>query len=312
MSRHCNLRYSLEVFLRETNGIGESKHQAKRDHGGVSPKIHSFGARTRYFGIAKDFVDKMNQKEIRRVNQVRPEDLIEYLEEKARRILYLKGGRVRRTTKKTIRTNLAALKKYFGISVWGGRKDLIEVLEGYYHHFLDLAGASGEAKPFSDPEKVIEKIKEPQHRAIAFIQYLASARIDDVPKVVESIKGWKEGNKPLIFIQGSKGGRNRVLDFKDRVEDFERVREAVALLAPLIEEKGWKMIKEDYYPDLRRAVAARGESYTGSHSFRVGYAQRWFREQTEERGLPEKEAIKRVTNDLGHNRIGVARGYIYR
>ncbi len=61
MSRHCNLRYSLEVYLSETNGIGRSKHECKKRHGGRSPYIHSHGTQTRYFGIAKDFVNKMNQ-----------------------------------------------------------------------------------------------------------------------------------------------------------------------------------------------------------------------------------------------------------
>ncbi len=301
MSRHCNLRYSLEVFLRETDGIGESKHSSKKVHGGISPKIHSYGARTRYFGIAKDFVNWLNQKGIKRVNQVKGKQLIDYLLEKAQRV-----------TEETMRTNIAALKKYFLTSPWKEGEELSEILDSNYHLFLSLSKPGGMAKPFSDPEKVIEKLSEPESRAIALIQYLSGGRIDDVPKVVEGLKSWRKGDPVLISIRGSKGGRDRLLDFSDRPDMFEKIREAVAILSPRIQEKGWRKVKEDHYRPLRRAVLACGETYTGSHAFRVNYAQRFFHELVQVRGLSEKEALQRIAKDLGHNRISVARAYIYR
>jgi hypothetical protein len=83
MSKHCSLRYTLEIFEKELYAIGQSKHEAKKAYGGKTPKIYSYGTLTRYFGIAKEFVDKMYQEGIRRVNQVQVEHFMRYLKEKA-------------------------------------------------------------------------------------------------------------------------------------------------------------------------------------------------------------------------------------
>ncbi len=219
MSKGYTLRYSIIQFGNEKNGIGESKHEAKKIHGGRSPKFHSFGTKTRYFGVINDFVEKMYEKSIKRVNHVRREDLIEFLEEKASR-----------TTRNTMRTNMAALRKFFQSSAWRERNDLLEAIDKKYHYILDLAMESGEAKPFTNPERVIEKMKQVQNKSIASIQDAASS------------------------LQ---------------------------------------------------------ESYTGSHSFRVNYAQRRFQELIE-KGLSEKEALKIITKELGHNRIRMAKSYVSR
>ncbi len=300
MSKHHSLEYSLEVFKKDLYGIGESKHEAKKVYGGKSPKIHSYETYSRYFGIAKEFKDKMHEEAIRRTNQVSEERFERYLKEKAER-----------STKRTIKLILSAFRKYLSTSSWRKREDLREVINNLYHYFLGLAGESGEALPFSNPERVIGKMKQPQHQAIATIQLLTGARIDDVPKVVESLRNWRSGERPIIHILKSKGGRDRWLDYEDRMEQFNTVLEAVQLLLPFIDEKGWRKIKEESYPDLRRAAAKCKESYTGSHAFRVNYAQRRYKELLE-KGLSEKEALKKVTQELGHNRTSVAKGYIYR
>jgi hypothetical protein len=242
----------------------------------------------------------MYQEGIRRVNQVQVEHFMRYLKEKAEE-----------TRQKTIKLILSAFRKYLGTSPWRERKDLMEAIEKNYYYFLDLASESGEALPFSNPERVIEKLKHLHHKAIATIQLLTGARIDDVPKAVESLMNWRKGQRPIIYILKSKGGRNRALNYEDRMEQFNNVLDAVQLLLPSIDEKGWQKIKEGYYPDLKRAVAKRGETYTGSHAFRVNYAQRRLKELLEKR-LPEKEALKLLTLELGHNRISMAKGYVYR
>jgi len=300
MSRHHSLQYTLVVFEIELNGIGKSKHEAKKLNEGKSPLIHSHGTYERYFGIAKKFVDQMDKEGIRRTNQVSEERLNHYLIEKAESV-----------TENTMKLNLSAFRKYLSISSWKEREDLRELIRKNYYIFLGRAGESGEALPFSNPERVIETIKKPQHQAIATIQLLTGARIDDVPKVAENLRHWQRGQRPIIHILRSKGGRNRWLDYEDRTEKFNSVLEAVQTLLPFIDEKGWKTVKKEYYPDLRRAAAVWEETYTGSHALRVNYAQRRHKELLE-KGLSEKEALKILTQELGHNRISVAKGYVYR
>ncbi len=188
---------------------------------------------------------------------------------------------------------MAALKKYFCISVFSERRDLIEIIDTHYHRLLSLARPSGEAKPFSNPERGIEHIKGAPYRAIALIQYLTGARIDDVPKVVQSLKDWKEGTPPHISIARSKGGRSRRLDLSDREEDFRRVREAVAVLSPEIQEKGCSLIKKAYYPALRKSAAFWGESYAGAHGLRVNFPREVFNKRDKMEPVLRGKPIKR-------------------
>ncbi len=300
MSRGYTLRYSIVQFAKETNGIKESKHKAKKEYGGISPKIHSFATKTRYFGIINDFVDWLYRQGIKRVNQVTTDKVIQFLREKAFR-----------TTQKTMRTNMAALKKFFQSSPWVEKRELVEAIEAVYHEILYLARESGEAKPFSNPERVIDHLKEPQHKSVATIQIETGARIDDVPKVANFMINQTPGKDFLIVIEKSKGGRDRELDFSDRVEKFMRIRDEALLLSIYIRKKGWRSIKEEYYEDLKNAASALKETYTGAHAFRVNYAQRRIQELLE-RGLPEKEALKIVTKELGHNRVSMAKSYVNR
>jgi hypothetical protein len=305
MSRHHSLKYTLKVFKKELYGIGKSKHEAKKLYGGVSPLIHSHGTYDRYFGIAKEFVDEMYEEGIRRTNQVSVERLKSYFFEKT------ESEKAKSVTKKTMKLILSAFRKYLSISSWKEREDLREMIRKNYYLFLGRASESGEALPFSKPERVIETIKKPQHRAIATIQLHTGARIDDVPKVAESLRHWQRGQRPIIRILRSKGGRNRWLDYEDRTEKFNSVLEAVQTLLPFIDEKGWETVKKEYYPDLRRAAAVCQETYTGSHAFRVNYAQRRHKELLK-KGLSKKDALEILSNELGHNRISVAKGYVNR
>jgi len=301
MSRSYGLNYAVGVFLRKTNGIGESKRAAKLAHGGVSNKIHSYATRARYCGIVKDFVEKMRSEGVRRVSQLKEVHVTNYL--------YGKGGW---TTEKTMKVNMSALAKFFKAM---GREDLVEATEAHRGSILIKAKPSGQAIPFSDPERVIEKLRKPEFKAIARIMHGCGARIDDVPKVVNSFMDNERipgANLPNIKIRKSKGGRGRELHFDDRGERYEVIREAVEILNDVMKERNWKDIKTEFYQDLRVASDSWGETYSGAHAFRVSYAQERFQELIEEKGMLEREGLQIVTEELGHNRVGMALGYIRR
>ncbi len=301
MSRSYGLNYAVGVFLDKTNGIGESKRAAKFAHGGVSDKIHSYATRARYCGIVKDFVEKMRSEGVRRVNQLKEDHVANYLR-----------GKGSWTTEKTMKVNMSALKKFFKAM---GREDLVETIEAHRNSILTNAKPSGQALPFTNPERVIKKLKKPEFKAIAMIMHGCGARIDDVPKVVHSFMDHERTSGESltnITIRKSKGGRDRELHFDDRAERYEVIREAAATLHNVMKEKNWKDIKAEFYHDLRLASDRWGETYSGAHAFRVCYAQERFEELIEEKGMPEREGLQIVTEELGHNRVGMALGYIRR
>jgi len=301
MSRSYGLNYAVGVFLEKTNGIGESKRVAKLSHGGVSNKIHSYATRSRYCGIVKDFVEKMRSEGVKRVNQLKEDHVANYLH-----------GKGSWTTEKTMKVNMSALIKFFKVM---GREDLVGAIEAHRSSILIKAKRSGQALPFTDPERVIEKLKKPEFKAIARIMHGCGARIDDVPKVVNSFLDKERTpavNLPDITIKKSKGGRNRELHYDDRAGRYEVIREAAAILSDVMKERNWKDIKAEFYQDLRVASDSLGETYSGAHAFRVSYAQERYEQLIEEKGIPRREGLQIVTEELGHNRVGMALGYIRR
>jgi hypothetical protein len=301
MSRSYGLNYAVGVFLEKTNGIGESKRAAKFAHGGVSNKIHSYATRARYCGIVKDFVEKMRSEGVRRVNQLKEDHVANYLR-----------GKGSWTTEKTMKVNMSALAKFFKVM---GRQNLVETIEAQRSSILVKAKPSGQALPFTDPERVIEKLRKPEFKAIARIMHGCGARIDDVPKVVNSFMDMERTlgvNLTKITIKKSKGGRDRELHFDDRAERYDAIREATAILNDAMKERNWRDIKAEFYRDLRIESDSWGETYTGAHAFRVSYAQERYKELTDEKGMPEREGLQIVTEELGHNRVAMALGYIRR
>jgi hypothetical protein len=211
-----------------------------------------------------------------------------------------------------MKVNMLALTKFFKVM---GREDLVGTIEAHRGPILIKAKRSGQALPFSNPERIIEKLKKPEFKAIARIMHGSGARIDDVPKVVNSFvdKERIPGAKLTdITIKKSKGGRNRELHYDERVGRYEAIREAAATLNDAMKEKNWKDIKAEFYQDLRVASDSLGETYSGAHAFRVCHAQERYEELIEEKGMVEREGLQIVTEELGHNRVGMALAYIRR
>jgi len=284
---NSGLTYALKYaasYLKQ--GIGMSKRWVYKELGGRSPFIHSYSTFNRYMGIAKEFVRDMKERGINRLDKVQYEHVREWLDRKA---VYV--------TEKTLKVNTSALEKFFDAV---GRSDISDRLRQDYQEIYSQGNPSGRALPFAEPMKVIESLKDPAHRIVAELQYLTGARVGDVKKI-EVI-----GDK--VVIESSKGGRDRVLDFSDRLDKLERIKELKAELDRFIQEKGWKDIRESYYDDLRETCKRLGEVYTGAHAFRVNYAIERF-EELKATGLNDREADRVLTQELGHNREEMSRYY---
>lgn len=272
------LKYAAKVLKQ---GISMSKNEMFKIYGGKTPFIHSYSTFNRYMGVAKDFVKWAKEHDINRLDKVNYDVVREFLQEKIDRGL----------SEKTLKVNMSALEKFFDAV---GRIDISDRLREDYHKIYSEGSPRGRALPFANPIGVINGLRDPAHKIVAEIQYLTGARIGDVKKI--EIRGDK------VIFQGSKGGRDRQLDFSDRPEKLERVKELHNKLKEYIQERGWNEIRRSYYDDLKNAVLKVGEVYTGAHAFRVTYAVERFKE-LRDKGLSEKEADRILTQELGHNRL---------
>ncbi|MEO2068538.1 MAG: site-specific integrase [Desulfurobacteriaceae bacterium] len=279
------LKYAASVLKQ---GIGVSKHNVYKQFGGKSPLIHSYSTFNRYMGVAKEFVNWAREQGINRLDKVQYDHVKDFLLSKAEYC-----------SMKTLKVNASALRKFFETV---GREDISERIGKEYQEIYSQGRNPGRALAFAHPEKVISLLKEEVHKVIAELQLLTGARIGDVKK----IQVLPESKKVIIL--KSKGGRTREIDYADRPEKFERIRELVDILQEHLKTSSWKSVREGYYKDLRQAVLRSGEVYTGSHAFRVNYVKERLKE-LKSLGYSEREALQKIEYEIGHSRIEMSAYY---
>ncbi len=279
------LKYAAGVLKQ---GIGISKREVYRKFGGRSPLIHSYSTFNRYMGIAKEFVNWARERGVNRLDKVTPKVVREFLLSKAGYC-----------SQKTLKVNASALRKFFEVV---GRPDISEEIGRSYQEIYSEGRQSGRALAFAHPERVISNLKKEVHRVIAELQLLTGARVGDVKKM-ELLPLEKK-----VVIKKSKGGRTREIDYSDRPEEFERIRELYGRLKELLREKDWSSVRKSYYSDLKRAAVKAGEVYTGSHAFRVNYVKNRLQE-LKSQGYSEDEALQKIEYEIGHSRIEMSAYY---
>jgi len=281
------LKYAAKVLKK---GIGVSKKEVYERNGGRSPYIHSWSTFNRYMGIAKDFVRWAKERGVNRLDKVEYELVRDFLLSKAER----------NVSSRTLKVNMCALEKFFATVK---REDIAKRIREEYVKLYTKGTTPGRVYPFDKPMEVIKRISKPEYRVMAELQYLTGARIGDLKKIRI------DEDRKVVIIERSKGGRTREIDYRDRPEKFDRIKELIKELEKYVKEKGWSNLRRGYPEAVRYAARRAGEIYTGTHAFRVNYAQERYKE-LRERGESELGALKVVTRELGHNRLSMAKYYV--
>ncbi len=275
-------------------GIGQSKRLVRKNSGGYSPYIHSCETFERYVGIINNFRDTVLT-DVRRIHQITPSHVEQHFEN-------LLANRVR---EKTIRLNVAALCKLFRAF---SRNDLLCCIDGHRVEWSARAGESNRTQAFTDGLRVVEAMKGDVFRALAIVQFGTGARVSDIKKVIASVV--KDPANVIVSILKSKGGRDRWIDFSDRPNEFALIVNAATTVDAWLSANGtdWSALQKEYTDAVRKAVDKRGEIYCGTHAFRATYSTARFDDLKERVG--ETEALRIITRELGHGRIGMAKYYI--
>jgi len=275
--KKMNIKYSIKYFLERSDGIGSKKIKP-------SKMIHSYSTKSRYLEVIHKFVDFCLYENINRIDRITTETLRDYFET------------LENYSVKTLKVHLSALKKYFSVLE---RQDLIKTIEDLRPGVVSQGRERTQIQGFVNPEKVINAVKGEEFKAIATIQLTTGARIGDIKKISVDEKENK------VIISRSKGGRTR--EIKLNKEEIEKVKEALEK----IDFSNWKELRIQYYSELKKAVQKAGEVYTGAHAFRANFAQNRYNLYLN-MGFSEKEAVKAVSHDLGHNRLDISKYYILR
>lgn len=302
LRERSNIAYAFKVACDVwKQGIGESRKAVEDANNKRSIYTHSFSTFNRYTGITKEFVNFCKAQGVNRIDKLSYDTARAFIDTKVERNL----------SERTIKVNLCAIEKFLDVI---GKQDISKGLRTNYQNFYSQGRVGGRALAFSNPERVIERIyqKNEAHGVMAELQYHTGARLGDLKKICIDTEGKK------VLIQGSKGGRDRVLDFSDRIERFERVIELKEGLDSIMKETPWKELRETYHDSIKYACKASKEHYTGSHAFRTTYAVERFKELSDRfsEAYPEKEekdinrmADSIITQELGHNRLSMSAYY---
>ncbi len=281
------LVYTIKVVA-ETwkQGIGMSKREVQQSNQGYSPYVHSYSTFNRYMGIVKEFVSDMKNQGKKRVEDIKYEDVKQWLEAKAFKF-----------TEKTLKINMSALNKYFDTV---NRQDISQALRKDYSAIYSKARASSEVLAFSNPERVVNSMRGEQFQAIAKLQLYTGARLGDVKKISVDVA------KNQVIIEKSKGGKTRTVSIDaNKMNEVVKAHEIIKNLSP----QEWKQLRQEYPAEVHRICVKLGERYTGTHAFRASWAIREYQRLIGE-GKTEAEALKIVSQELGHERISMSVYYL--
>ena len=299
LNYRSGLRYAMGKavnYLKQ--GIGVSKKMTKQLHNGFTPYVHNYDTLKRYVGIFNNFIDKVLITNINTINKITTNHVEEHFEK-----LIDKDY-----SEKTINENASALNKFFHAF---NRDDLLTYINDNRGLWLSSATPSCRTNPFVNPNKVISFMVNP-YKSGAIIQKEVGARAGDIKKVVDSVLSYPSSN--IIFIKKSKGGRNRQIDFSDRPDELKLVRQAVYVIDKHFTETktNWTQFLKEYTKEVHRAARKAGEIYCGPHAFRANYAETRYEMGIKDGDDKQKEraVLKKITEELGHSRISMAKYYI--
>ena len=288
---------AVEYF---TRGISKSKHFYKKLFG-ETPYIHAYETLTRYVGIFNHFIETvLTPSRITMLHKITKDHIDTHFTNLLNN----------ECSEKTISINASALNKFFTAF---GRYDLVEYIHTKRPEWKERAVVSAKTEPFTHPENVIQAMRRPYQEG-AIIQYLTGARVSDIRKVYEWLI--KHPDATVIVIEKSKGGRTRTIDYSDRPQTLLYVKNAVERIQRFFKSDtiDWLTYEKDYTDEVRKAAVKCGETYCGTHAFRVNYADNRYTElsQDEDDILEEREKkiLSIITEDLGHSRLSMARYYV--
>lgn len=152
-----------------------------------------------------------------------------------------------------------------------------------------------ETRAFENPRAVIGAIQDPRCQLAAEIQLATGLRVHDVTFIRLNENGTLNIN--------SKAGR--------RIENYQIPQQLSDRLNAINGGAGtFHLAGYNHYAyELKKACAATGEHYTGTHAFRHSYAKESFARHIEE-GMSEEKAKAAVSEELFHHRLEVVEIYL--
>jgi integrase len=166
-------------------------------------------------------------------------------------------------------------------------------------------------RAMADPQKVIDNIKNPDHRLRAQAQYEAGARINAISLITtDRLAGIKKHpylpdkivGEIRLHRHDNKGGKAGSLYVSK--ETYERIERKVNENGGIWYQKD----KQEYRDSIKEATLITGDRYTGSHALRHNYAQRMVGEL--QKHYSAAESLRLTSKLMFHERPQITQHYL--
>lgn len=247
--------------------------------------------------------DKYKIKDIQMLNE---EHIVDYLQSKIQRnfsILYIK----------TISSAISKL----GVALEFFAKNVQKIMRFYdfsaRNYIVKDAIKYGLLKnnyrnrAYQNPEEIIKKLKNEKHQIAAQIQLVGGARIKGVEIIkFEQLKQKKydciSNEVKGVLITKEKGGR--IGEVLINIKTYDQ-------LLNIIQNEGiFKIDRQKYYRDIKRATKKCNVKAEGTHGFRWCFAQKRMQEYLDS-NYSYKDSLLKVSFELKHNRSCITEYYLY-
>lgn len=312
--------YQVETLFRESgiNQIGNSKHAAKEEvrqefaARGEYADWHDIGQRIGIFSIStsedyqavwRQILDYAKKEAgIRDIERLTTDIVASFLDSKVEQGV----------AKSTFDTYAAAAEKLSVALNWyserhnrGNRYDFAEKIDDIREFARKELDKTQQARAYNDPRAAVAAISRPDHQLAAAIQLEAGARERETTVSARNLLGLRpdsvSGQQMGWYSAQGKGGKHLMKMVSP---------ETYKLLEKHIQEYGvFKVDGKGYRQSLKEAAKATGQEYHGSHGLRWNFAQERYRECLEV-GQSSLQALKTVSEELGHNRADITLHYL--
>ncbi len=286
-------------IFRAISKLGESRHAAKRQARADGLRgcqeiaqavgIFSFATMNQYKSVAAEFLTWCREAhDLKDAAQIPPEMAAEWLS------LKVASG----SSRKTISTYGAALNKMSsGLSTIYKRDFGYEkALKPVRQEMQKFQPVKVKPRAYTRPDAMLQHLTGP-HRLAAELQLYGGARVNEITR----LKPEHMGEAGVIHLTNTKGGRRR--DIHIPPELHRQISEIIA------RDGDFRFIYHQYRSALKSAAFESEQPYTGSHGLRWCFAQKMFAE-LQENGGGYEEALKAVSEQLGHSRPEITLHYL--
>ncbi len=219
---------------------------------------------------------------------------------------YVEHAKAKGLTKRTIQNHMSRIRS--ALRERGREKFAYD--ERISNKALGLSDASrdGTHTPFNNEEETLRlgAIQDAGSRAAAQLQRALGLRMTEAIRSVEWLKQWERDlikNNYIEVVAGTKGGRRRLVDFKDPVANsiaLTAIRNAILVVgdrAQLVESGTLQGACRKYLRDISKAGFKGAQ---GSHSLRCSWARDQYIRHLEATNGSKPLAFSMLSLDLGH------------